>query len=261
MELNLELTKPLAFFDLETTGVDVATAKICSISIRKIMPDKKVVNVSHLINPGIEMTAENIAIHGITNEMVKGEPKFHQYSVNLYSFLKDCDLAGYNSNSYDIPLLCEEFMRCNIKFPLGGTKFIDVCNIFKIQEPRTLEAAHKFYTGTDMEGAHDATNDVNATFNVFCAQLDRYENVKAMDFDTLSKFSCYDKTIVDFAGTIGIDDDGDYIYNIGKNKGTKIKRDTGFANWMLNQGFTLNTKNCIREILDSFRVKKPNEFL
>ena len=247
----ITIIKPIAFFDIEGTGTDVAKDRICSISILILMPDGSKVTKSAIINPEMVMSEEVIAVHGITNEMVADKPKFHQLAKGIFEFLKDCDLSGFNSNNYDIPLLCEEFLRCDIDFPLPTTRFIDVGNIFKIKEPRTLTAAYKFYCGKDLEGAHNADNDVQATLEVFEAQMEKYTELQTKNIEELAAFTAFDKKIVDFAGKIGVDSDGDYIYNIGaKTKGVKVKNDTSMAYWMMDRDFSLNTKKCLQRILD-----------
>lgn len=247
--MGIELKKPICFFDIEGTGLDITNDRIVSICILKLFPNGNTEIKTRMFNPEKIMSQEVIDIHGITNEMVIDQPKFSQLAVGMYEFLKDSDLAGYNSNNYDIPLICEEFLRCNIDFPLIDTKFIDIGNIFKKKEERTLSAAMKFYCGREMENAHNAKADVEATYQVFFRQLEKYHDLPKT-VDQLAEFSAMDKR-VDFAGKIGIDNDGDYIYNFGKNKGIKIKEDPSFAYWMQGKDFSRDTLKKLNIILQN----------
>lgn len=244
--MNLTLVKPIAFFDCEGTGLDVATDRIVSISVLKINPDGTQEQKDAMLNPGFLMNQEVIDIHGITNEMVADKPFFKNIAKSLFDFLQGCDLAGFNSNNYDIPLMVEEFLRCDIDFPEKGTMFIDVGNIFKKKEERSLTAAMKFYCGQSHDDAHSASADVFATYEVFKAQIQRYGLANSVK--EISEFSTMDKR-VDFAGKIVRDDDGDYVYNFGKQKGTKVKYDTSLAYWMLGKDFTRNTMRVVRAML------------
>lgn len=250
--MELILKRPLAFFDIESTGLDTATDKIVSISILKVMPDYSTIKKTALLNPKKPIDPKATEVHGITNEMVADKPSFSQVSKSLHEFISECDLAGYNSNNFDIPLLCEEFLRCEIDFPTKDTKFIDVGNIFKKKEERTLSAAVKFYCNREMENAHDAEADIQATYDVFLGQFNKYPDIPKT-VEELAEFSSFEKR-VDFAGKIALDEDGDYIYNFGKSKGVKIKKDPSFAYWMLGKDFTRNTLKCVREILDEVTV-------
>lgn len=253
--MKIVFTKPIAFFDIESTGLDVAKDRIVSISIHKIHVNGEKIVHNILINPTILIPKEVSEVHGITDEHVKDCPAFKDVAQKLHQLIFDCDLAGYNSNNFDIPLLCEEFMRCNLEFPLPSTKFIDVGNIFKKKEERTLSAALKFYCDRDMVDAHNADADVAATYAVFCAQIEKYPELTGKTVDEIAEFSSFGKR-VDFAGKIGIDADGDFIYNIGKAKGTKIKNDPGFGYWMLGKDFTLNTKAAVRKILTELESRQ-----
>jgi DNA polymerase-3 subunit epsilon len=242
------LKRPLAFFDLESTGLQVATDRIISISVKKVFPNWRCETKSTLVNPVIQIPAKVTELTGINNEMVVTAPTFNDIAREYYDFMKDSDLAGYNSNNFDIPLLNEEFLRCCFDYPDPSVKMVDVGNIFKKKESRTLTAAYKFYCGEEMLHAHDANADVQATFEVFLGQLKMYDDLPKT-IEELHEFSSMDKR-VDWAGKIGIDEDGDYFYNFGQSKGTKIKNDTGLAYWMLNKDFTLNTKKCVERVLE-----------
>lgn len=247
----ISLTKPLAIIDTETTGTSVVNDRIVSLSaiilpVNQMNPfDKK---HSWLINPMRPIPKEASDIHHITDETVMKSPFFSVVAKDIFAVLASCDLCGFNSNNFDVPLLSEEFARCGIDFPLQSTKLIDVGNIFKKKEERTLSAAVKFYLDREHTDAHTSDGDTKATLDILLAQLSKYPELSKMSVDELSEFSSFGSR-VDFAGTIGIDADGDYIYLIGKNRNMKIKLDTGFAKWMLGRDFTLNTKKCVERIL------------
>jgi DNA polymerase III subunit epsilon len=249
--LKLKFEKPICFFDLESTGLSTATDRIVSISVLKVFPDGSKEAKNAVVNPTIPIPKGASDVHGITDEMVKDKPTFKQIAKAIYGFMQNCDIAGFNSNYYDIPLLAEEFLRCEIDFPLPSSRFIDVGNIFKKKEQRTLSAALKFYCGKELENAHDAQADTLATYEVFCSQLEKYEDLSGQDVTTIEEFSRMGDKVVDFAGKIGIDADGDYYYTFGKSKGTKVKNDLSFAYWMSDKSFfTLNTKRVVERIIE-----------
>jgi DNA polymerase-3 subunit epsilon len=255
----MKLNRPLAFFDLEATGTDVAKDRIVSIAILKLFPDGSTEIKKRLINPDMKMTDEVIAIHGITNEMVADQPKFRELAKSLYEFLHNCDLAGFNSNNFDIPMLSEEFLRCDMDYPLPGTHFIDAGNIFKKKEERTLSAAFKFYCGQEHTNAHDAEADVLVTWEVLKGQMARYSDLPDT-VEELAKFSAFDNR-VDLAGKIVKDEAGNYLYNFGPKKGTPVKDDTGLAYWMLGKDFTLNTKRVVERILEEIHTDNQSVFI
>jgi len=256
--MNIKLERPICFFDLETTDKDISVARIVSLSVLKLHPDGTEEGKSMLLNPTVPIKQEATDVHGISNDDVKDSPTFQNISKSLYKFLKDCDLAGYNSDGFDIPILYEEFSRCDIEYPTPDVKSIDVFNIFKKKETRDLKAATKFYCNRDLEDAHSSDADTIACKDVFLAQLERYEDLKGKTVDEIMSFSKMDNR-VDFAGKIIIDDDGDYAYNFGKSKGNKIKNDTGFGEWMLKQTFlTKNTKSVVRKILEELLMGNAN---
>jgi len=251
---KLNLKKPILFFDLETTGLSNSD-RIISIGTTKLMPDGTIESKNSLVNPMIPITDEATAIHGITNEDLIDKPKFPQLAKSLYEFMKDCYLAGYNSNFFDIPMLQEEFLKCGIEFPDNSQITIDVCSIFKHFEKRDLSSALKFYCGKDMENAHDAQADIDATVDVFLAQLTRYEELKDKDISEIAKIGRNENS-VDWQGRILLDADGDYVWNFGKVKGKKIKNEMGFGDWVLTNDFPETFKSLVRRIKDDIKAKK-----
>jgi DNA polymerase-3 subunit epsilon len=251
--LSIVIKKPICFIDLETTGTSIATDRIVSIAIIKVYPDGKREEKSALVNPEMRIPKEASDVHGITNNMVELKPVFKQLSKSIYAFIQDSDLAGFNSNNFDIPLLAEEFLRCNIDFPSPDTRMIDVMSIFKSKERRNLEAGYKFYCGKEMKNAHDALYDIQVTLEVFEKQLERYPELQqGMDF--INDF-CQGEKKADLAGKILIDKKGKYVYNCGNVKGAKIEDDIqtngkkAFAFWMLKKDFPLNTKRVLQKII------------
>lgn len=244
------------FFDLETTGTNPSTDRIVEISLIKVMPDGREMEHSHRINPGIPIPASSTAIHHITDADVANEPKFSDIAAKLNKWLEGCDMAGYNSNKFDVPLLMEEFKRAGIPFDTSGRRFVDVQNIFYAMEPRTLVAAYRFYCGKDLEGAHSATCDTHATYEVLMSQLDRYEDLQN-DVEKLSKIG--QKCTLDLAGRIAEDENGNPVFNFGKYKGQKVedvfKRDIGYYSWMMQGEFPQNTKDVITRLRYKFRKK------
>ena len=244
------------FFDLETTGTNPSTDRIVEISLIKVMPDGREMEHSHRINPGIPIPASSTAIHHITDADVANEPKFSDIAAKLNKWLEGCDMAGYNSNKFDVPLLMEEFKRAGIPFDTSGRRFVDVQNIFYAMEPRTLVAAYRFYCGKDLEGAHSATCDTHATYEVLMSQLDRYEDLQN-DVEELSKIG--QKRTLDLAGRIAEDENGNPVFNFGKYKGQKVedvfKRDIGYYSWMMQGEFPQNTKDVITRLRYKFRKK------
>ena len=254
--MKLKLERPLVFFDLETTGTNPSTDRIVEISLIKVMPDGREMEHSHRINPGIPIPASSTAIHHITDADVANEPKFSDIAAKLNKWLEGCDMAGYNSNKFDVPLLMEEFKRAGIPFDTSGRRFVDVQNIFYAMEPRTLVAAYRFYCGKDLEGAHSATCDTHATYEVLMSQLDRYEDLQN-DVEKLSKIG--QKHTLDLAGRIAEDENGNPVFNFGKYKGQKVedvfKRDIGYYSWMMQGEFPQNTKDVITRLRYKFRKK------
>ena len=248
MELNLK--NPIAFFDLETTGINIVTDRIIEISILKIDPSGKEDIISLRINPTIPIDPKATAVHGITDEDVKGSPVFSDVAKSLGNFIEGCDLAGYNSNKFDIPILAEEFLRAGVDLNISKRKLIDVQVIFHKMEQRTLSAAYKFYCNKEMENAHSAEADTRATYEILKAQLDRYETLNN-DINFLSEFSYYSRN-VDFAGRMVYDKDNREVFNFGKYKGELVedvlKKDPGYYSWIMNSDFTLHTKKMLTSI-------------
>ncbi len=248
--MKLNLRNPLIFFDLETTGVDVATDRIVELSYLKIYPNGDEESRTMKINPTIPIPPKVTAIHGITDEDVKDAPTFAEVAKNLAKVFEGSDFAGYNSNKFDIPLLAEEFLRTHTDIDLKKRKFVDIQVIFHKREQRTLSAAYRFYCDKELEGAHSAEADAIATYEVLQAQLDRYPDLPN-DIDELSKYSSHNRN-VDFLGRIVLDDNDKEVFNFGKYKGQPVeevlKKDPGYYTWMMNGQFPLHTKNVLTNI-------------
>lgn len=254
MELNLK--NPLVFFDIESTGLNVATDRIVEISMVKVNIDGSCEVKTRRLNPTIPISEEAYKVHGISNEDVADEPTFAQIAKSLAKWLEGCDIAGYNSTKFDIPLLSEEFLRAGVDFDFRKRKTIDVQNIFHKMEQRTLVAAYKFYCQKDLNNAHSAEADTMATYEVLKAQLDRYPEDLQNDVKFLADFSTRSK-FADYAGRIVYDDNGVAIFNFGKHKGLPVtevlRKEPSYYNWMMNGDFTLDTKKVLTEIKLSMR--------
>jgi DNA polymerase-3 subunit epsilon len=248
--MRLLLKNPLIFFDLETTGINVASDRIVEISWLKIFPDGRESAQTHLVNPTIPIDPRATAIHGISDEDVKDKPSFQEMAKSLANEFEGCDFAGYNSNKFDIPLLAEEFLRAGVDFDIRKRKFIDVQVIFHKMEQRTLAAAYKFYCRKELEDAHSAEADTRATYEILKAQLDHYETLEN-DVDFLSGFSAQNRT-VDLAGRIIYNDKDIEVFNFGKYKGEPVeeilKKDPGYFGWIMNGDFPLYTKKVLTNI-------------
>lgn len=248
--MNLKLNKPLVFFDLETTGINIATDRIVEISILKINPNGTEESYTKRVNPIVQIPKEVSEIHGITNEDVVNEPKFSEIAKEVRDLIKGCDIAGFNSNRFDIPLLAEEMLRADVDFSMNNRLAIDVQTIFHKMEQRTLSAGYKFYCGKDLENAHSAEADTLATYEILKAQLDKYDDLEN-DTQKLSEFSTQRKR-ADFAGFILFDDDGEEIFSFGKYKGKKVSdiltENPGYYAWIQNADFPRYTKKVLTEI-------------
>ncbi len=248
--MKLNLKRPIVFFDIESTGLNLMKDRIVEISIIKIHPDQKEEVYTFRVNPEMPISAEATAIHGIKNEDVKNEPTFKERAPRIAELLKNSDIAGFNSNKFDIPLLAEEFYRVGYDIDLHRHKFVDVQNIYHKMERRTLSAAYKFYCDKDLENAHTAEADTRATYEVLMAQLDKYSNL-ANDVDKLSEFSKMVNN-VDFAGRIIMDENGRHIFNFGKYKGEVVekvlKKEPNYYTWMQENEFPGDTKRILTKI-------------
>jgi DNA polymerase-3 subunit epsilon len=253
----LQLTKPLAFIDLETTGVNLGTDRIIEIAIVKILVDGTRSTKRKLINPGMPIPAASSEVHGITDEMVKEAPSFKQVAQELKQILDGCDLAGYNSNRFDIPLLMEEFLRAEIDFDMKGRKMLDVQQVFYKMEPRTLGAAYQFYCGKMLEGAHSAEVDASATYEILEAQLERYPALGNTVETVLKQIG--EETIVDFARRF-VMENGVEVFNFGKFKGRSVaevlKTEPQYYDWMMRGDFPQHTKQKLTEIYTRTMLKK-----
>jgi DNA polymerase-3 subunit epsilon len=265
MELNL--SKPLAVFDLETTGIRVANDRIVELSVLRVETDNTTSIKTYRINPGIPIPLEATLIHGISDEDVKDSPSFKELAPELLELFSNCDLSGYNSNKFDIPLLVEEFLRAEVEFDLRGRYFIDVQNIFHKMEPRTLKAAYKFYCKKDLVDAHSAEADTLATFEILKAQIERYKDTEYEDEDgnlsipikndmsALHEFSINTR-FVDLIGHIVFNSQQEEVFNFGKHKGRKVedvfKKEPQYFDWMMKAEFPLSTKKVIQSIKKRF---------
>lgn len=248
MELNLK--KPIIFFDLETTGTDISKDRIVEICYIKVLPDGREVEYSKRVNPGMHIPESASAVHGIYDDDVKDCPAFKEIAREIAAEFEGCDIAGFNSNRFDLPLLAEEFLRAQVDIDLSRMRAIDVQVLYHKREPRTLSAAYKFYCGSELENAHSALADTRATYEVLKAQLSHYSDMEN-DMEALSKESLFNNS-VDFAGRIVYDENGCEVFNFGKYKGmpveTVLVRDPGYYGWMMNGDFTLNTKQVLTRI-------------
>lgn len=256
--MKLNLKNPLVFFDLETTGINISKDRIVEISLLKVYPNGKEEIRSYRINPEMHIPEESTAIHGITDEDVKDCPTFKQLAKTLTDFLEGCDMAGFNSSRFDVPMLAEEFLRAGVDFDMSKRKFVDVQIIFHKKEQRTLEAAYRFYCDKELENAHSAEADAVATYEVLKSQLEKYPDLEN-DINVLSKeFSSFNNN-VDFAGRIVFNEKGVEIFNFGKHKGKSVaevfKNEPSYYAWMMEGDFPLNTKQVITKI----RLREMNK--
>jgi DNA polymerase-3 subunit epsilon len=255
--MPLQLTRPIAFIDLETTGVNIAVDRVIEIAIIKILPDKSKVVKHKLINPKMPIPKASSAVHGITDDKVKDAPTFKEVANELKQFIDNADLSGYNSNRFDIPLLMEEFLREGIIFEMTNRRMLDVQTIFHMMEKRTLAAAYKFYCEKELTDAHSAEADALATWEILEAQLTRYEHL-GTTLDTVLKFTGEEK-YVDFARRFVMDKDVE-VFNFGKHKGRCVaevlKAEPQYYDWMMKGDFPLHTKQKLTEIFNRTLLKK-----
>ena len=255
--MKLQLTRPIAFIDLETTGINITTDRIVELAIVKISPDGSKIVKRKLINPLMPIPASSSAIHGITDEMVKDAPSFKQIANEIKQFIEGADLGGYNSNRFDIPMLLEEFLRAGIEYTVDGKKLVDVQKVFHMMEQRTLSAAYKFYCSKTLEGAHGAEADATATWEVLEAQLERYPQI-GDSVESIVKFTGEDD-IVDFARRF-VKEKGIEVFNFGKHKGKPVsqvlREEPQYYDWMMKGDFPINTKQKLTEMLNKTLLKK-----
>ncbi len=261
MHINLE--KPLAIFDLETTGINITSDRIVEIAIIKVHADGTEERYCQRVNPQMPIPKNISEIHGIYDEDVLHEPTFAEIAETVVAFIGEADLAGYNSNKFDIPVLAEELMRVGSTFDISKRKFVDVQNIFHKMEQRTLAAAYQFYCKKDIENAHNALYDAQATWDVLKAQVERYDAL-SNDISFLSEFSkAGNFNLLDFAGRLAIDENGNALYNFGKHKGKTIQEvsliEPGYYGWMLDADFPLYTKQCLRKEMEKIKISKENQ--
>ncbi len=250
--MKLNLSRPIAFFDLETTGTNIVSDRIVEIAILKVFPDGAKESYCKRVNPEMEIPAGASAVHGIFNKDVATCPTFEMLAPEVYAFLKDCDLGGFNSNRFDIPLLVEEFLRFGFDLEVETRKLVDVQAIFHRMEERTLSAAYKFYCEKSLENAHSAEADTMATFEVLEAQLDKYADKMVGTVDFLHEFSKRNSRTLDTAGRFALNDKDEPCFNFGKHKGKTVKEvfqlEPGYYGWMLQAEFALDTKNVLKKI-------------
>jgi len=272
--MNLKLKRPLAFFDLETTGVNISGDRIVEISILKALPDGSEAVKTLRINPEMPIPVESSLIHGIYDNDVAGAPTFKEVASELAEFIGDADLAGYNSNKFDIPMLMEEFLRAGVDFSLSDRFFVDVQNIFHQMEQRTLKAAYRFYCDKGLDNAHSAEADVRATYEVLLSQLDRYQDTEwedkagnksvpvVNDVEALHRFTNLSRP-VDFAGRMVFNEQGEEVFNFGKHKGRPVESvfaaEPSYYSWMMQGDFPLYTKQCLEKVWQRFRAKQKEQ--
>ena len=249
--MKLNLKNPIIFFDLETTGVDISKDRIVEICYIKVFPNGNEVSRTMRINPGMHIPESASAVHGISDDDVKDCPLFKEVAREIANDFIGCDIAGFNSNRFDLPLLAEEFLRAQVDIDLTRHRAIDVQVIYHKLEQRTLSAAYKFYCGAELENAHSALADTRATYEILQAQLDHYPEALQNDIDFLSQYSSFNRN-VDFAGRMVYNDAGHEVFNFGRYKGERVDavlhRDPGYYAWMMNGDFPLNTKQALTRI-------------
>ncbi len=248
--MKLKLNRPLIFFDLETTGTNITRDRIVEISVLKLMPDGTHTEKTRRINPEMHIPEESTAIHHITDSDVADCPTFKQVARSLAQYFEGCDIAGFNSNRFDIPLLDEEFNRAGVDFDFSRAKFVDVQTIFHKREPRNLVAAYRFYCGKELEGAHSADCDTMATYEVLLGQMEKYGDLPG-DIGALSEYSSQNRN-VDFMGRMVYDEQGREVINFGKYKGRiaedVLRADAGYYGWIMQGDFPHNTKQAFTRV-------------
>ena len=269
--MKLKLKRPICFFDLETTGTNISSDRIVEIAITKVHPDGKEEVKCRKLNPTIPIPIEASLVHGIYDEDIKDEPTFAQVAKGLFEVMKGCDLGGFNSNKFDVPLLIEEFYRVGIEFDVANINLVDVQNIFHQMEQRTLVAAYKFYCNKDLTDAHSAEADTNATYEVLQAMLDKYQKTEFInqdkevsvpvvnDMEKLAEFSKRNNN-VDLAGRFVFNKNEIECFNFGKHKGKPVEQvlseEPSYYSWMMNGDFSINTKKVLENIKLQLLQKK-----
>ncbi len=258
--MQLNLRNPLVFFDVETTGLDIARDRIVEISLLKVLPNGAEEQKTFRVNPTIPISPQAMAIHGISDADVAGCPKFNEIARTLFNFMEGCDIAGYNSIKFDIPILAEEFIRAEICFDFHRRKLIDVQTIFHKMEQRTLSAAYKFYCEKELHNAHSAAADTYATYEILQSQLDRYQNLEN-DVNKLAEFSLKSRNL-DYAGRVILNEKDEPIINFGKYRGKPVMdvldKDPGYYSWIQSGDFTLDTKRVFTELRLQSKIAKDN---
>ncbi len=253
--MTLKLTRPLIFFDIESTGLDTAKDRIIDLSTFSVNPDGTKQITNFRFNPGIPIPPSSTSIHGIKNSDVKDSPFFKDRVEEVYKLFSNCDVAGYNIFNFDIPLLVEEFLRCGKEWPHTDTKAVDAYTIFAKKLPRNLTGAYKFFCDKDLENAHSAEADIRATEEIFNSQLDKYSDI-GEDVEHINQF-CIEgqKPIVDYAKRLTYNEKGEVVFNFGKNKGKRVIDEREYARWMYKTDFPLNTKNALKKIFNEIDKK------
>ncbi len=248
--MQLTLSRPIVFFDLETTGTDVQKDRIVQISLIKLYPDKKEETLSFLVNPEMPIPVGATAIHGISNEDVKNEPNFNLRSKEIYNFIEGCDIGGFNIHNFDLPLLRNEFIRAGINYAIEGISIIDSMVIYKKKERRDLTAAYKFYCNKDLENAHNAEADIRATMEVFLSQVEMYNDM-GRSLKEIASFSSFsDSRSADINGKFLYDKNNELIFNFGSHKGERVIDNADYARWMLGRDFPEDTKALIKKLFE-----------
>jgi DNA polymerase-3 subunit epsilon len=261
--MSLELTRPICFFDLETTGTNTAKDRIVEMSIIRVEPDGTETVKTWRVNPGMPIPLEASKVHGIYDDDVKDEPHFEEIAQEVFEMIHDADLAGFNSNRFDVPLLAEELLRAGLDFDLKTNNLIDIQNIFHKMEPRNLSAAYRFYCNGDLTNAHSAEADTRATYEIFKAQIEKYDDLPK-NMEALSRFSAYFKA-ADFQGRIVYNEKNEEIINFGKYKGQKVtdvlQKDKGYFSWIMRADFPLYTKKVIQNVYERMQLQEEQEKL
>jgi DNA polymerase-3 subunit epsilon len=255
---KLNLQRPIVFFDLETTGTDRENDRIIEMATLHLFPDGAIVRNSQRFNPGIPIKPEATEVHGIKDEDVANEPTFKEYAVDIHGTFSGCDIAGYNSNNFDVPMLYHEFKRAGIDWNYFNHKFIDVGNIFKIREPRTLEAAVKFFCGREHIGAHGAQADTEATLEVFKAQLERYEDLPE-SIEELALYSNYGNKLLDLSGKFKYNSEGVIVFNFGEYRNEPAKEHPDYLDWMWGKNFPADTNSILQDLFAEIESSKDDD--